>query len=107
MAALQKVRNRGKLIVAIIGLALFGFLIEEGVKACASNHQDPEGETVVSVGDAELSYRELNKLVEEQKTLAEAMGQSIDDQQVRDQVWQQYQYEQAIKNECDKLGIIV
>lgn len=107
MAALQKVRNHGKMLVAIIGLALFGFLIEEGVKACASSHENPQDETVIAYGDTKLSRSEYQSEYNNFKQFAQMLGFNGNEDEMHAQFEQDFQQQALIMNECNKLGLVI
>lgn len=107
MAALQNVRNHGKMLVAIIGLALFGFLIEEGVKACASSHENPQDETVIAYGDVKLSRGEYQSEYNNFKQFAQLLGFNGNEDELHAQFEQDFQQQALIMNECNKLGLIL
>ena len=109
MATLQKIRNRGPLLVAVIGLALFAFVAGDAWKAIAP-HQGRQD--IGEVNGETISAEDYQALVDEYAEVIK-MTQNVsalnDDQlaQVKDQVWQSYINNKLIESEAEKLGLKV
>ena len=109
MATLQKIRNRGPLLVAVIGIALFAFVAGDAWKAIAP-HQGRQD--VGEVNGEAISAEDYQTLVDEYAEVIK-MTQNVsalnDDQltQVKDQVWQSYINNKLIEAEAEKLGLKV
>lgn len=115
MAALQKIRSKGALLVGALGLALFAFIAEEFFRSIQTTSAI-EHNQVGSVYGEKLSAQDFQNMVEEQcemvKMQMRMQGQdgNLTDQQneqIRESVWQQYVQNQIIKHECDELGLYV
>jgi len=111
MAVLGKIRNRGVLLVSIIGLGLFAFIAEEAVRSCESTKNN-ERQQVAEVLGEKISYQEFQDLVDEYQDVIK-MTQGRDNlsedevNQVRDMVWNQYVQNILISREAEKLGLRV
>ena len=109
MATLQKIRNRGPLLVAVIGIALFAFVAGDAWKAIQP-HQGRQD--IGAVNGEAVSAQDYQALVEEYTEVIK-MTQGVnalnDDQltQVKDQVWQSYINNKLIEAEAAKLGLKV
>jgi len=111
MATLQKIRNRGKILIVCLGLALFAFIAEEFVRSLSYT----KAETRQRVGEIygkSINVQDYNALVDEYTDVIKFTNglTSLNDDQVsmiRDQVWQTYVNQQLIGHECDKLGLSV
>ncbi len=109
MATLQKIRNRGPLLVAVIGIALFAFVAGDAWKAIQP-HQGRQD--IGEVNGEAISAQDYQTLVDEYSEVIK-MSQNIsalnDDQltQVKDQVWQAYINNKLIEAEAMKLGLQV
>ena len=109
MATLQKIRNRGPLLVAVIGIALFAFVAGDAWKAIQP-HQGRQD--IGAVNGEAVSAQDYQTLVEEYTEVIK-MTQGVnalnDDQltQVKDQVWQSYINNKLIEAEAAKLGLKV
>lgn len=109
MATLQKIRNRGPLLVAVIGIALFAFVAGDAWKAIQP-HQGRQD--VGEVNGEAVSAQDYQTLVDEYSEVIK-MTQGVsalnDDQltQVKDQVWQSYINNKLIEAEAEKLGLTV
>ena len=109
MATLQKIRNRGPLLVAVIGIALFAFVAGDAWKAIQP-HQGRQD--VGEVNGETISAQDYQTLVDEYSEVIK-MTQGIsalnDEQttQVKDQVWQSYINNKLIEAEAEKLGLKV
>ena len=109
MATLQKIRNRGPLLVAVIGIALFAFVAGDAWKAIQP-HQGRQD--VGEINGEAVSAQDYQTLVDEYSEVIK-MTQGVsalnDDQltQVKDQVWQSYINNKLIETEAEKLGLKV
>ena len=109
MATLQKIRNRGPLLVAVIGIALFAFVAGDAWKAIQP-HQGRQD--VGEVNGETVSAQDYQALVDEYSEVVK-MTQRVnalnDNQltQVKDQVWQSYINNKLIEAEAKKLGLTV
>ena len=64
MAVLGKIRHRGKLLVGVIGIALFAFIAEEAVRSCETS-KNSERQQIGAVLGKKISYDEFQKMVDE------------------------------------------
>ena len=111
MAALGKIRSKGVTLVIIIALGLFAFIAEEAFRSC----NGIKGEKSQQIGEVlgqKVSVQDFQKLVQEvedaQKLLAG--NQNLTEQQqnqLRDQVWQQYVGQKILENDAEKVGLTV
>ena len=115
MAALQKIRSKGALLVGVLGLALFAFIAEEFFRSIETTSAMDRAQ-VGEVYGAKLSIQDFQQMVEDQSELTKfqlrMQGQdgTLNDEQteqIREQVWQQFVQQQVIQHECDKLGLYV
>lgn len=111
MAALQTVRNRGKILVIVVALALFAFIAEEFVRSLTYT-QTESRQRVGSVNGNKISIQEFNDLVDEYTDVIKYSNglNNLSDEQmqsIRDQVWNTYINNQIIEEECNKLGLTV
>lgn len=111
MAVLGKIRNRGVLLICIIGLGLFAFIAEEAVRSCESTKNN-ERQQIAEVLGEKISYQEFQQMVDEYvDVLKMTQGQENlnEDQlnQVRDMVWNQYIQNALIAKEAEELGLKV
>ena len=111
MATLQKIRSNGKILVIVLGLALFAFIAEEFVRSLSYTQSESRQRIGEVYGD-HINQQEFNNLVEEYTDVMKyANGMStLNDEQtsmLRDQVWQTYVSNKLIEHECEKLGLTV
>lgn len=109
MAALQKIRNRGALLILVIGVALFAFIAEEFFRSLETTKNVNKQQVGEVYGD-KLSVQEYQMLVEEASEFYKMQyGNLTDDMQnqVRDQVWNSYVSYGIIAHEAEKLGMRV
>ena len=109
MATLQKIRNRGPLLVAVIGIALFAFVAGDAWKAIQP-HQGRQD--IGEVNGETISAQDYQTLVDEYSEvikLSQNVSALNDDQltQIKDQVWQSYINNKLIEAEAKKLGLQV
>lgn len=119
MPAIQKIRKHGALLIGVIGAALFAFIAEEFFRSMettsnASKQQVAEiyGETV-NVQDFQqmvndrLEACKINPQLKAKSGMyGQPMGEKTDDE-IRDEVWNEFVQYQLVKHEADKLGLIV
>ncbi len=111
MATLQKIRSKGALLILFVGLALFAFIAEEGVRSLSSSRAESH-QRIGEVNGKSINIQEFNDLVDEfvsvvkfttgNDNLSEAQMQ-----QVRDQVWQTYVQNRLLEHEAAELGLAV
>ncbi len=111
MATLQKIRNRGKILIATLGLALFAFIAEEFVRSL-SYTQAESHQRVGKIYGENINVQEFNAMVEEYTDVVkftQGINTLTDDQlaMFRDQVWQSLVNEKLMEKECEKLGLTV
>ena len=109
MATLQKIRNRGPLLVAVIGIALFAFVAGDAWKAIAP-HQGRQD--VGEVNGEAISAQDYQALVDERAEVAKMISnvQALGDEEltrIKDQVWESYINNKLIETEAQKLGLQV
>ncbi len=111
MAVLGKIRNRGALLVTIIGLGLFAFIAEEAVRSCESTKNN-ERQQIAEILGEKISYQDFQNMVDEYQDVIK-MTQGRDNltedelNQVRDMVWNQYVQNALIAKEAAELGLKV
>ena len=112
MATLQKIRNRGGLMIAIvIGLALGAFILGDMLNS-GSKLMRPSQMKIAEIDGESIEYPEFQKKVEELSEIYKMNTQKnqIDEntwEQLREQVWQEYLQENIIGTASEKLGVSV
>ena len=111
MATLQKIRNRGRILIATVGLALFAFIAEEFVRSLTYT-QTESRQRVGKIYGEKINVQDFNAQVEEYTDVvkfSQGVNTLTDDQlsMIRDQVWQSLVNEKLMQHECEKLGITV
>ena len=111
MAALGKIRSKGGILVAAIGLALFAFLAGDAARSC----DGIKGEARQQIGEIlgkKISVQDYQKLIDEYQSAIKFTMQrdNLTDQevnQVNDQVWQQLVSNRVIEADAEKVGLTV
>ena len=111
MAALQKIRSKGVLLVSIIALALFLFVAGDLFRGLESLFQS-SSQQVGEVNGKAVSIQEYQKMVDDLQTYYEIVQQksSFNEDElnrIKDEAWQTFVQSELIKNQCDELGIAV
>ena len=110
MPAIQKIRKHGALLIAVIGAALFAFIAEEFFRSMETTSNASKQQVGEVYGEA-LSIQDFQEMVNEASEIYKMRsGQNLTDamqDQVRDQVWNEYVVYQLIKHETDKIGLYV
>lgn len=111
MAALQKVRNAGPLVVGALFLGLVGFIATDWTKVVEvfsmSSHN-----VVGSINGRDIDLQEFNNMVEEYSNVIKTSNglTNLTDEQmqsIRDQVWQNLVETELIASETEELGLTV
>ncbi len=111
MAALGKIRSKGKILAIVIGLALFAFIAEEMFRSCESTRND-QRQQVGEVLGKKVSVQEFQTLFDEYQSVMKLQrgSENLTEQetnQAKDMVWNTYVQTQIMQNECSKLGLTV
>ena len=111
MAALQKIRSKGVLLLIIIGLGLFAFIAEEFVRSIQTTTNESR-QVAGEICGKKITSMEFQKMVEEYRDALKFMRGNTtpteqENAQTEDFVWQSYVNYQLIAKECEKLGIRV
>ncbi|MCR5179785.1 MAG: SurA N-terminal domain-containing protein [Bacteroidaceae bacterium] len=111
MAALQKIRSKGAILLLVVGLALFAFIAEEVVRALSSSRTESR-QAVGEVYGEKINIQEYNDLVDEYTSVVKFSSglENLTEEQtqsIRDQVWQTYVQNQLIQHEAEELGLTV
>ena len=111
MAVLQKIRNRGVLLVSAIAIALFLFVIGDLIRG-GEGLINQAKQTVGEVNGSSVSIQEYQSLFEEfqvYQEIAQQKTSSSEDEnnQLKDMAWQTYIQNKLIEAECEKLGLTV
>lgn len=111
MAALQKIRSKGVLLVSIIALALFLFVAGDlfrGLESLFHSNSQQIGE----VNGESVSVQEFQKMVDDLQNYYEIATQksSFNEDElnrIKDEAWQTYVQSKLVEKECEELGIAV
>lgn len=111
MATLQKIRDKGKVIIVVLGLALFAFIAEEFVRSLTYT-QNRNRQRIGNINGKKVDIQDYSKLVDEYTDVVKftsGMNALSDDQMsmLRDQVWSSYVNQVLLEDECEKLGLTV
>ncbi|MDR0572924.1 MAG: SurA N-terminal domain-containing protein [Tannerella sp.] len=111
MATLEKIRNKAGLLVAIVGVALFAFIIGDLLNSGSSFINRNQNDVVVVNGNA-VDYQEyMNRENELMEIYKLQMGVSnLSDNymnQIRQSVYEEIVMEKIIDPRLEKLGIVV
>lgn len=109
MAVLQKIRNKGVLLVSIIAIALFLFVIGDLLRG-GEGLINQSRQTVGEINGEGISIQDYQDLYQEFQTYEEITQQNTsreDDSRIRDIAWNTFVQNQLIGKECAALGIAV
>lgn len=111
MAVLGKIRNKGVILIGVIGFALFAFIAEEFFRSCDAVSNERRAQVGEVLGN-KVNVQDFQKLVDEYTNVIK-MTQGRDNlsdeelNQVKDVVWNTYVQNEIINNEAEKLGLKV
>lgn len=111
MATLQKIRSKGALLILFVGLALFAFIAEEGVRSLSSSRAESH-QRIGEVYGNTINIQEFNAMVDEYVDVVKFTSGSENlteeqMQQIRDQVWNTYVQTNILEHETQELGLTV
>lgn len=111
MAALQKVRNAGPLVVVALFLGLIGFIATDWTRVVEVFTMSSRN-TVGTINGRDIDNQEFNELVEEYVNVVKnsnGIANLTDEQMqsIRDQVWQNLVENEIIASEASELGLTV
>ena len=111
MATLQKIRSKGALLILFVGLALFAFIAEEGVRSLSSTRAESH-QRIGEVYGKSINIQEFNAMVDEYVDVVKFTSGSENlteeqMQQIRDQVWNTYVQNNLLEHETQELGLTV
>ena len=107
MATLEKIRNQAGLLIAVVGVALFAFIIGDFLNS-GTTYWGASRERVGKVAGKELSIYEFQK---DMATATEVMKmqyrQAPSDGEVREMVWNSFVEQSLLNSEAEKIGMSV
>ncbi len=111
MAVLQKIRNRGILLVSAIAIALFLFVIGDLLRG-GEGLVNQSRQTVGEINGKKVSIQEFQSQLEDfqvyQEITQQRSGSSEEENnQAKDMAWQNFIQNKLVESECAKLGITV
>lgn len=111
MAALQKIRSKGVLLVTSIAVALFLFVAGDLFRGLESLFQN-SSQQVGEVDGKPISIQKYQKLVDDMQTYYEIVLQknSFNEDElnrIKDEAWQTFVQSQLIQKQCEELGLAV
>lgn len=111
MAAIQKIRSKGVLLVSIIALALFLFVAGDLFRGLESLFRSSSMQ-VGEVNGTSVDIQEYQKMVDDFQTYYEVATQksSFNEEElnrIKDEAWQTFVQSELIKSQCEKLGLAV
>jgi peptidyl-prolyl cis-trans isomerase D len=109
MAVLERLRKRmGILLAVVIGLALFGFVLQDVLTSGGSGRKQLE---LAVIDGKSVSYQVYQRKIDELLEIYRIAGNTTIDeatqQSVREQTWQQLVRELVLEDEYKKLGVAV
>ncbi|MBR3373415.1 MAG: SurA N-terminal domain-containing protein [Bacteroidaceae bacterium] len=111
MAAIQGIRKHGKLLIAVIGIALLAFITEEFFRATEAQRNQNSG-VVGTIYGKKIHSQEYSQLIEAYKSYIQmTQGKTTftddEDAALKEQVWQSFVTNKLIEAEASKLGLTV
>jgi len=111
MAVLQKIRNRGVLLVSAIAIALFLFVIGDLLRG-GEGLINQSRQTVGEINGESVGVQDFQNLYEDMQNYQRIAQQKSsfseeESNQIKDMAWQSYVQEQLISKECKALGLTV
>ena len=110
MAALQRIRNHSVALLVIVGLAMVAFIVGDLINSSSSIIQSRR-DKVVTINGKKITYEEYETARSRKQEFYKAMqGQELDNQaqqQLNQQVYNEFVTKALIEKACDDLGLSV
>ncbi|MEI6556181.1 MAG: SurA N-terminal domain-containing protein [Paludibacter sp.] len=111
MATLEKIRSKGVLLVAVVGLALLAFIVGDFLKE-GSTYFNKSKETIAKIAGEDINIKEYSAAIEQLtevykiETGKTELGEDMMNQ-LRQSVWETMVNEKILNAEAKKLGLAV
>ncbi len=109
MATLEKIRSKAALLVIVVGVALFAFLIGDGLRSGSTILQMEKNAALVVDGE-KIEISDYSARLHAMQEVAEATGRRLNDEQrlqLNNQLAQEYVQKIALEKETKALGLEV
>src|SRR5580698_5386886 len=111
MSIIQKIRDKAAwLVFGLIAVSLIGFLLMDARSISGRNMAGASSGPIGSVNGEKLDYTEFQKQVSESEDRYKSQGYPVNDmlsQNIREEVWKQFEDNAVLATEYQKLGIDV
>jgi peptidyl-prolyl cis-trans isomerase D len=111
MSIIQKIRDKAAwLVFGLIAVSLIGFLLMDARSISGRNMAGASSGPIGSVNGEKLDYTEFQKQVSESEDRYKSQGYPVNDmlsQNIREEVWKQFEENAVLATENQKLGIEV
>jgi peptidyl-prolyl cis-trans isomerase D len=110
MSIIQQIRERAAwLVFGLIAVSLIGFLLMDASVSSSRMGGSNKG-SVGSVNEANLDYTDFQKEIADREDQYKSRGYPVNDmmeQNIREEVWNQFEDDAVLKSEYEKLGLEV
>lgn len=111
MATLQKIRNKGALLVTVVGLALLSFIIGDFLRE-GSTFFNQSKQVVAKIDGEDVNIKDYQAAIDQLSDVykIETGKTEIDEQtmvQLRSSVWESFLTEKLLTDEAKKIGLAV
>jgi peptidyl-prolyl cis-trans isomerase D len=111
MSIIQKIRDKAAwLVFGLIAVSLIGFLLMDARSIGSRNAAGASSGPIGSVNGEKLDYTEFQKQVSENEDRYKSQGYPVNDmisQNIREEVWKQFEDNAVLNTEYQKLGLEV
>ncbi len=104
MATLQKLRNKGPLLVIFVGLALFAFIAGDAVKLFETNSIET---SVGTVGEQEIEAMEYQQVYNELDAFCKVSGIELPEEDKKTVIWELLSNSAIYNNYAEEIGYTV
>jgi peptidyl-prolyl cis-trans isomerase D len=106
MATLERIRNKAGLLIAVVGVALFAFILGDFLNSGTTLFGTSKNK-VGKVNGIDLSINEFQEQVSLTSDIGRMSGYNYSDGQIRDIVWTTFVNETLLNSEAEKIGLTV
>lgn len=108
MAAIGKIREKSGLLIAIVGIALAGFVLNDLLGSIGKNSNQGDRFTTANIGDEEIRTDYFQNRLEEVYALMQDRDQEVNSDvrfDVMSEMWTTVEKETIIRQQCEEIGL--
>ena len=106
MAALEKIRSKGKIVMVVVFVALLCFVIGDFLSNSSAIFNSGR-EQIGEVCGKKMNYTEFQKNIEAFSNFNKLEGNNVSDAEIRNEVWQTFLISNVLEDQMGKIGMAI